>query len=450
MRSIALAFAAVLSAFFAYWAPMPAHAQAGTWIGGSPIRSTVSVGAPGEAWVGVWVDAPVTVTTVRARMPMAVSLVIDTSGSMAGPKIDNARLAAAALIESLSDGDVVSIYGFATGVTEVAPPTVLGPATRQMLLQNVTHLVAAGGTNMEGGLRAGIARMAMAPATHTVRRLFLISDGQANVGISDPTMLGNLAAASTEWGTQVTAIGVGYDYDLRTLNAVAVQSAGRLHHLGSPEQMGAILEAELSTMSRSVALSAVLEVRPTPGVVILDAATLGATVEGGVLRLPLGAITAGQRRELLFRVRVPTADVGRRTLATASLSFQTPDGVVATPQTAELAMTVSRRADGATDAPRVAAMVAQYEASEAERQAAALLEQGRREEAVARLDAARAAVTTTSTSYEFEDADVAGALATRQRELESAASAARSATTPSAMHERAYEIQAAPMAADGY
>lgn len=449
MRALVSALVAALSCFSVFSAPAPASAQAGQWIGGAPMRSTVAVGAPGEAWVGVWVDAPVT-ATVRVRTPMAVSLVVDTSGSMAGAKLDNARLAAAALIESLSDGDIVSVYGFATGVTEVAAPTVLGPMTRQGLLRNVGHLVAGGGTNIEDGLRVGIARMASAPATHATRRVFLISDGQANVGITDPRMLGNLAAGATEYGTQVTAIGVGYDYDPTTLNAMAVQSAGRMHHLGSPEQMAAILETELSWMARSVALSAVLEVRPASGVMILGAATTGAVVEGGVLRMPLGSITAGQRRELLFRVSVPTADIGRRTLATASLSFQTPDGTPAAPQSAELALDVRRDARGATEAPRVAAMVAQHDASEAERAAATLLAEGRRDEAVARLEAARATVSTTSSSYAFDDAVVSGALSARSAELESAASRARAATTPSAMHERSYELQAAPMAADGY
>ncbi|MFO0685958.1 MAG: VWA domain-containing protein [Sandaracinus sp.] len=430
--------------------PAAAQPGAGQWVGGAPMQTRVAVGASGEAWVGVWVDAPATTPTVIAHVPMAVSLVVDTSGSMAGPKIENARLAAAALIESLSDGDIVSVYGFATSVTEIAPPTVLGPASRGMLLSNVAHLVAGGGTNLEGGLRAGVSRMAGAPATHPTRRVFIISDGLANVGITDPRQLGYLAAAATEVGTQVTAIGVGYDYDPSTLSQLAVQSAGRMHHLGSPEQMGPILETELSWMARSVALGAVLEVRPATGVVILEAATTGAVIEGGVLRLPLGAITAGQRRELLFRVRMPTTRIGATPLATASLRYGSPDGATTGTQSASLSLEVARDASGASASPRVAAMLAQHEASEAERAAATLLEQGRREEAIARLDAARTAVATTTTQYDFADEEVAGALEARRAELDSAVSGARAATTSSAMHERSYELQAAPMTADGY
>ena len=445
-----LFFSALLAlACLSVFSPARSSAQdTTTWVAGAPIRSRVSVGAPGEAWIGVWVDAPVT-ATLRARVPMDVSLVIDTSGSMAGPKIEHARLAAQALIESLADGDIVSIYGFATNVREYAAPTVLDPSSRGNLLRAVDHLVAAGGTYLEGGLRIGLSRMQQAPPSHSVRRVFVISDGQANVGVTDPRTLGQLAAGGTEWGTQVTAIGVGYDYDPITLNQLAVASAGRMHHLGSPEQMGAILETELSWMSRSVALSAVIEVRPAPGVVILGAATLGAVVEGGVLRLPLGAITAGQRRELLFRVRMPTADLGRRSIATANLRFDSPGGGTQM-QTAALAVDVSRDASGASDTPRVAAMMAQHEASEAERAAAVMMAEGRREEAVARLEAAQATITATSTGYAFDDAEVSGALAARSRELSGAASSARASSAPAAMRARAYELQAAPMAADGY
>jgi Ca-activated chloride channel family protein len=48
--------------------------------------------------------------TLRAHA--AVALVIDTSGSMSGSKIENARAAAQALVHKLSDGDIVAIQTF--------------------------------------------------------------------------------------------------------------------------------------------------------------------------------------------------------------------------------------------------------------------------------------------------------------------------------------------------
>ena len=78
-------------------------------------------------------------------------------------------------------------------------------------------------------------------------------------------------------------------------------------------------------MSSSVALNANLEVRPAPGVTIVSGATTGVVVDRGVLRFALGALMAGQRREILFRVHFDSAVSGLRTLASAQLVFESPD-----------------------------------------------------------------------------------------------------------------------------
>lgn len=429
----------------------PVGAQDG-WVGGAPLQGRVVVGADGETWVGVWVDAPNVVAMPRARAPMAVSLVVDTSGSMAGDKIQNAQMAASSLLESLSDGDVVSIYGFSNAVTEIAPPTVMNAATRGMLMQRVSLLVAGGGTNLYGGMQLAVQRMAQAPASHPVRRIFVISDGRANVGLSDPGSLGNLAAGATEWSTQVTAIGVGYDYDPQTLNAMVVRSAGRLHHLGAPHQMASILEQELSLMARSVALSAHIEVVPSPGVIILGGATTGATVVDGRLRFPLGSLYAGQRREILFRVRMDTAHTGARTLATARLVYQAPDDRAAHTQATQIRYEVTRdrAAASATPIPRVAAMVAQHDASVAQRRAADLMQQGQAEAAARTLETARAQLAAGARTYAFEDEAVSGELLRRAESVGGDAARARSAGSAEEMRQRSFELQAAPMAAEGY
>ncbi len=425
----------------------------GSWIGGAPLRGRIVVGDGSDAWVGVWVDAPNVVPPSRARAPMAVSMVIDTSGSMAGEKIRNAQLAASSLLESLSDGDIVSIYGFSNQVAEVAPPTLVNSATRGALMARVGSLVAGGGTNLFDGMSVGVSRISQAPPTHPVRRIFLISDGHANVGPSDPGTLADLASRATEWGTQITAIGVGYDYDPHTLSAMVVRSAGRLHHLGEPSQMASILETELMRLQRSVALNGRIEIVPAPGVIILSGATMGARLDGGRLLLPLGAVDAGQRRELLFRVRMPAASAGDQLLGTARLVFDAPEGGVARTQEAPLRVEVRSGALAASEqqeTPRVAAMVAQHEASEAQRRAADALSRGDQRTATAELAQAQATVARAAASHHFEDAEVQGALRRRARELESEGAATGAAASPAAMRARAYELQAAPMAADGY
>ena len=425
--------------------------SSGGWIGGSAAQTRVFVGADGQTYVGVWVDAPEG-TAVVERAPMAVSLVVDTSGSMSGEKIAHARMAAASLLESLAEGDIVSVYAFSNDVVEIAPPTRLDPNSRNWLSQRVQMLVPQGGTNMYDGVRVGQARLAEAPASHPVRRLVVISDGRANVGPSDPFQLGQLAANGTEWGTQVSAIGVGLDYDERTLAALAVQSSGRLYHLEHPAQMAVILQEELNLLAQTVATNAVIEIVPAPGVRVLEVLTPGATVDNGRVRANLGSLHAGQSREILFRAAIDTQRRGDHQLASANLSYrQAGNAERASRQSVALQYSVTddRGAAQASAPPRVQAMVATYEASQAQLRAVELLNQGRNQEAAVALEGAERTLD--------EAAAAAPAAAPFRQRLEQQRSTvqrgsvrARSASSPAESRATSLEMNDSAYGAMGY
>jgi len=433
------------------WAALcasPAAAQT-TWIDGSPMQTRMRVGADGQTYIGVWIDAPQRVVA-RTRAPMAISLVIDTSGSMAGDKITNARMAAASLIENAADGDILSIYGFSNTVSELAPPTVVGPQTRAGLMQRVTGLYAAGGTNLYGGVQAGLARMSQAPGTHPVKRVFLISDGHANIGPSDTSSLASLAAGGTEWGAQISAIGVGTSYDQQTLSAMVVRSSGRLYHLSQPQQMAHILEQEMSLLSRSVAVGAYIEVVPAPGVRILEGNTTGASVVDGRLRLPIGAVYAGQHREVLFRARVDTSHPGSRPLAEARLVYQHPDDQRERVERTQLRYEVTADASAAarSRAPRVAAMVADHEATVAQRRAANLMREGQGQQAAAELERARRTLASAAQQAP-RDSEASSRLRERAARMQAAEQRAATAS-PAAAPDVAYDFEDEAMEAEGY
>jgi Ca-activated chloride channel family protein len=270
-------------------------------------------------------------------------------------------------------------------------------------------------------------RLSRAPASHPVRRIVLISDGHANIGPSDPQSLGALAGNATEWGTQVTAIGVGLDYDERTLGTLAVRSSGRLYHLERPHQMAQILDRELNLLARTVATDAFIEVVPAKGVTILEGTTFGSSLEGNRLKVPLGSLHAGQQREVLFRAKVDTARVGRRPLATARLSFKHPAGsqrrVV---QRRPIRYRVTRQAERAqaSQSPRVAAMVATHRAASAQLAAADRLNQGDAEAAVAQLETAERELRTAARQA---PAPVRRQLLERARKVQTTRSRARGA-----------------------
>ena len=100
------------------------------------------------------------------------------------------------------------------------------------------------------GLELAEMHVAQAGRDHPVRRIVMISDGQANVGPSSPLALGELAQRSLSLGAQVTSLGVGLDYDERTLDAIAERTSGRLFHVGDPREMDGDARAARSICSR--------------------------------------------------------------------------------------------------------------------------------------------------------------------------------------------------------
>ncbi len=301
-------------------------ASSSTWLGASADGDILLAGTT-EANVGVWVDAPL--AHPHQRVPLDLALVIDTSGSMAGAKIDNAKNAARTLVQNLADGDIVSLDTFSNDAHTLVEPTTLSAANRPQVLARIAELQPTGSTNMFDGLALGESHVARAPSTHGVRRVVMISDGIANVGPSSPEALGALAERGLRFQAQVTSLGVGNDYDEKTLNALAMKTTGRLYHLAEPKEMASLLRRELDLLTSTVASDAFVEVVPAPGVDIIEA--FGVRTEsmgtGAGVKLPLGALFAGQHREALVRVRLHDGSKTEtpRALASVRLHFRDPD-----------------------------------------------------------------------------------------------------------------------------
>lgn len=405
------------------------NGSADGWLQGSPVQTRLLRGSDGNTYVGLWVDTPAAQGVAR-RAPLDVVLVIDTSGSMSGDKIQNARMAAASFIESLTEGDIVSLYAFSDAVTELAPPTTVNSATRAAMLQRVQGLFAAGGTNLHDGLMAARMAAEQAPATHPVRRVVMISDGRATVGRTSAEDIANVAAGATENGTQVTAIGVGLDYDENTLGRMAVRSAGRLYHLEMPQQMSTILHSELDLLGQTVAANAYIEITPEDGVVLEGTEAVRLDHQGATLRIPLGSLYSQQHREVLLRARIPTTSLGARSLGTARLVYEDPGAPGAARNTSNLALncevTDSAESSSQSANQRVQGMVLSFEAAQSQMRAVQLLNQGQAEQAEAELGRTEERLRQAA-SVQFSDEHVQTALRSQAAQVSSGRAAARRA-----------------------
>ncbi|MDH5491210.1 MAG: VWA domain-containing protein [Myxococcales bacterium] len=256
---------------------------------------------------------------ISSRGPVALAIVLDTSGSMAGEKIEQARSAVVQMVRRMRADDQVALITYDSGARELQ---ALGPASHlQEQLWRVREIRAGGGTNIPAGLRLGSLALSAAP-THLVRRLVLVSDGIDGSGVPLQATQMELRARAAE-GTTVSALGIGIDYSEPYLTTVADAGSGNYAFLARGAELEGFLRQELDEAASTV-IDRLMATVSLPAGWQLDRA-FGAQVQtrGNAIDIPVGALIAGRSRSVILRLRVPASGAGMSAPLSASVRYRT-------------------------------------------------------------------------------------------------------------------------------
>ncbi|MFN7131799.1 MAG: vWA domain-containing protein [Myxococcales bacterium] len=378
------------------------------------LRATLSdpflhAGGLREVFLKIDLDAEKAAGSERA--PVNLALVLDRSGSMAGDKIEHARRAARHLVAQLNERDRFALVTFGSEVTTLVESVQATPEAKQRLMAAIDGISEIGGTNISGGVEAGLAAIIAYKSRYAVSRLVLLSDGQANEGIVSPEGLSALSRKVNAQGVILSAIGVGLDFNEHVMESMADYGGGAYHFLSDSEQLAAIFDRELQQATRTVASSPVLTIRPKGGT-LQEVYGYLSEQDGGVMRVRLPDFAAGEHRKVVVRMLVPASSVGALAVADVSVDYAdvTRDRA---PATAALSVGATVTPDFQLAAQNrnkdVAAVAAHAEAVKGMREAGKQYAQGRRSEAEAAIRQARkkleAAKSTLGSYEEFEQAE---------------------------------------------
>jgi Ca-activated chloride channel family protein len=201
-----------------------------------------------------------------SRAPLSVHIVLDVSGSMTGPAIEDAKQAAEAAVGKLEPGDDFSMVTFSNTAQVLVADGPIGPRRGQVLAR-IHGVEAGGGTNISSGLDLGYTE-ARSPAAgdDAVRIVMLLSDGHANAGDTDPQRLSERAARAFQDGIQTSAFGLGPDYDAALMSGIADRGAGGYYYLADSSQIEPALAREIDARLRPVATALEVRVRLRPDI----------------------------------------------------------------------------------------------------------------------------------------------------------------------------------------
>jgi Ca-activated chloride channel family protein len=134
------------------------------------------------------------VETSGAREPLRVALVVDRSGSMSGRKLEVAKRCASWLVSRLDPRDELALVDYDDEVRLLAPLSALG-ATHHAAIGRIHS---GGSTNLSGGWLKGVEALGRTNGAGP-RKVLLLSDRLANVGITEP---GVLTALRRTWASR--------------------------------------------------------------------------------------------------------------------------------------------------------------------------------------------------------------------------------------------------------
>jgi Ca-activated chloride channel family protein len=179
-------------------------------------------------------------------IPRDVAFVIDRSGSMQGKKIEQARAALLAGLDTLKPGDRFDVISFSSDVTSLGEGRWLEVTAENLARARraARDIAATGGTNIADALKTAT-RPRGADGAGRLAAVVFLTDGDPTVGETVPERI--LAAWRQESaGTRLFAFGVGNDVKDFLLTKLAVEGRGDARYVREDENLevplGALFE----------------------------------------------------------------------------------------------------------------------------------------------------------------------------------------------------------------
>jgi Ca-activated chloride channel family protein len=228
-----------------------------------PVNEAVPVGTPLDRAHGVDVDRPelifgsASVDTIyavqdlwqSARKDVNLVMLLDTSGSMSGGKMDSARDAAIQFVEQMGDDDYLTLVTFSDEPAFVLHHAQVGD-NRTRAIEALNRLVADGNTALYDAIGDGAATIAATGSKQTTNAMVVLTDGLDTSSTRHGFDQGLINAAAAN-DTTVFTIAYGSDADEDLLAGLARQANGNFY-LGDEASIAAIYEEMSAAFGGSV------------------------------------------------------------------------------------------------------------------------------------------------------------------------------------------------------
>ena len=189
---------------------------------------------------------------------------VDTSGSMSSPySLPLLKRSLRLLVDQMRNDDRIAIVTYAGDAGVVLEPTEA--AERATIIRAIDGFRAGGGTAGAAGIHEAYRLAEAGFDEHAVNRVILATDGDFNVGISDPERLEEFVAAKRELGVYLSILGFGRgNLNDLMMQKIAQSGNGNAHYIDGLMEARKVLVDEMGSTLFPIADDVKIQVEFNP------------------------------------------------------------------------------------------------------------------------------------------------------------------------------------------
>ena len=274
-------------------------------------------------WAAIRVD-PKGKALETDRAPLAITLVIDTSGSMQGEPIAHVIQSCGIVADLLDQRDQLAIVTFSDHAGIRCGLTQIDTTGREQIRAAIHGITAGGSTNMHGGIEVAAGVLATAPSG--LRRVMVVlSDGQPNVGLQSAPQLATYVRSLK---LAVSSLGFGLHHDENVLDAIATAGSGRYAYIPDPVLARVDLARAALAHGGVVADQLELEVKLAEGVQLTKLLPASQLRYGAAVATTIGDVFVDEGRLIAIELALQLEPSGNGRLAEITVKGRAPDGTL--------------------------------------------------------------------------------------------------------------------------
>ena len=237
-----------------------------------------------------------------------LAIVIDRSGSMSGQPLEEAKRSAIMMIEQMNVSDRVAVVAY-DNEAELIVPSMLC-MEKATIIAGVRSIREGGVTALHAGWLMGAEEVARQKTQNSLNRVLLLSDGNANQGLSDIDDIKSQCAQLADAGVTTSTYGLGHQFNEVLMIGMAGSGLGQGYYGETAEDLADPFREEFELLLNTVANNLRLKV-DAPGFVEFKLLNNFRQNQDG---WSMPDIAAGGEGWALFKLKINQMDIGEKPL----------------------------------------------------------------------------------------------------------------------------------------